>query len=108
DLVHAVALRPGGLLQLQATELDVEFVAFLVQLVQLDEGLPVLVAVAHDQQGGGDAGQHQHGEDEMAAHAATRGRSATRSTALRARGLSASSASPALRAPPTSTKVGVN
>src|SRR5690606_33843856 len=106
DLVDAVALGPGRLLQLQAAEFDVELVARLVQPVEGDEGEPVLVAVAHHQQRGRHVGDHQHREQHVAVHAASL--SATRSTALRARGFAASSASPAFCAPPTSFRVGLN
>src|SRR5690606_4205618 len=105
DLVDAVGLGPGGLLQLQAAEIDVELVALVDQPGQLDEQLAMLVARVHH----ADRGDHVRGqqyEDEEAGHVATAGYSATRSTALRARGLAASSAASAFRAPPIARRVG--
>src|SRR3546814_5690872 len=43
DLVDAVGLGPGGLLELQAAEVDVEFVACVFEPGQLHEQLPVLM-----------------------------------------------------------------
>src|SRR5690606_8906177 len=110
DLVDAVALGPGRLLELQAPELDVELVARAFQLGQFGEQLAVLVAREHHGHAAADVGQDQQRNDEhdTSAHAATCNRSATRSTALRARGFAASSASPALRAPPMARSVGVD
>src|SRR5690606_36385414 len=117
DLVDAVALGPGGLLQLQLPELDIELVAGLLQLGQLDEQLAVLVAREHDRDRGEHVADDQQREQDAQHHActplaasaaATGSRSATRNTALRARGLRASSSPPALRAPPMARSVGVN
>src|SRR5690606_18434856 len=106
--VDAVALGPGGLLELQPPELDVEFVARAFQLGQLGEQLAVLMAGEHHGHAAADVGQDQQRDEDAGGHAATCRRSATRSTALRARGFTASSASPALRAPPMARSVGVN
>src|SRR5690606_20488282 len=99
DLIDTVALGPGGLLQLQPAELDVEVVAGLLQPGQLLEQLAVHVAHVHHTNPRGDrAGQQD--DEQQAAHAVTASFSATRNTALRARGLTASSASSARMAPP--------
>src|SRR5690606_21598584 len=108
DLVDAVALGPGGLFELQAPELDVELVARPFQLGQFGEELAVLVAREYHGHAGADVAQDQQCDQYARGHAATCRRSATRSTALRARGFMASSASPALRAPPRARSVGVN
>src|SRR5690606_13797374 len=108
DLVDAVALGPRRLLELQAAELDVQFVARGLELGQAVEELPVLVAREHHRDRGGHVGQDQQREQQPQGHAASASFSATRSTALRARGLRASSASPALVAPPMARSVGVN
>jgi hypothetical protein len=50
DLVDAVAFGPGGLLQLQPAEFDVEFVARALQAAELHEELAMLVARVHHRQ----------------------------------------------------------
>src|SRR5690606_9373768 len=109
DLVDAVALRPGGLFQLQPAEIDVEFVARLLQPAGLDKQHAVAMARVHHRQRRGDVGDDQHGQQQARGHAAScsAGFSATRSTALRARGLAAVSASSAFCAPPIASRSGV-
>src|SRR5690606_13203060 len=108
-LVDAVALGPGGLLQLQPAELDVELVALALQARQLHVEFAMLVARVDHADRGDHAGDHQHGGDEAGhgrASAPAASFSATRSTALRARGLPASSSGRALAAAPIARSVG--
>src|SRR3546814_6990771 len=92
DLVDAVGLGPGGLFELQAAEVDVELVARVLELRQLHEQLPVLVARADHADRGEHVGDDQDGDDE-AGHGcgSAASCSATRSNALSARGLPARS-----------------
>src|SRR3546814_3627937 len=64
DLVDAVGLGPGGLFELQAAEVDVELVARVLELRQLHEQLPVLVARADHADRGDHVGDDQDGDDE--------------------------------------------
>src|SRR3546814_489419 len=109
DLVDAVGLGPGGLFELQAAEVDVELVARVLELRQLHEQLPVLVARADHADRGDHVGDDQDGDDE-AGHGcgSAASFSATRSTALRARGLPASSVESAFRASPIARSAGTN
>src|SRR5512139_2116747 len=98
---------PGALLQLQLAPLDVEVVSAIGELLQLVEAVAGFLLAVDDAER-----RHEHRDPEHShqlpplreLHAATL--SATRSTALRARGLAATSASPAITAPPTSLRRG--
>src|SRR5690606_20119485 len=107
-LLDAVGFRPGGLLQLQAAELDVQLVALALQAAQGDVGLAVLVPGPDHAEGAGQHRHHQHdrGQDAQVHGRASASFSATRSTALRARGLLATSSSLARWAPPISSRSG--
>src|SRR5690606_38851108 len=78
------------------------------QLGKFGEQLAVLMAREQHGHAGADVGQDQQRNEDARGHAATCRRSATRSTALRARGLTASYASPAVPAPPIARSAGVN
>src|SRR5690606_31761985 len=95
---------------LQLAERDVEFVARLLQPADLDEQHAVAMARVHHAERGHDICQHQYRQQQAASHAAscTGSFSATRSTALRARGLLAVSSSSAFCAPPIACRTGVN
>src|SRR5690606_4302787 len=108
DLVDSIALGPGGLLQLQPAEVDVELVALVLEPGQLHEQLPVLVARVHHADGADHVGRQQHGDEDAQGHgrASAGSFSATRSTALRARGLAEVSSASALIAPPMARRLG--
>src|SRR5690606_10369100 len=107
DLVDAVGLGPRRLLELQAAEVDVELVPRVFELRQLHEQLPVLMARTDHADRGDHVGDDQDGDDEAGhCRSSVASFSATRRTALRARGLPASSVESALRAPPIARSVG--
>src|SRR3546814_5872082 len=85
-----------------SSDLDVQCVALVFQAAELDEQLAVMVALINHTQSAGHHRQYQQPDCKQArAHGVSSGmRSATRSTALRARGLDANSALSARCAPP--------
>src|SRR5699024_873844 len=93
-----------------ATEVDVELVAIVLKLGQLDEQLAVLVARMHHADRGDHVRGQQHDEDDAQGHWRTSAGSfsAMRSTPLRASGMAAVSAASALPAPPMARSVGTN
>src|SRR3546814_19472816 len=60
DLVDAVGLGPGGLLELPAAEVDVELVALVFEPGQLTAQLPVLMARAHHDDRANHVGDDQY------------------------------------------------
>src|SRR5690606_11162854 len=91
-------------------KLDVELVAVVLQPGQFDEQLAVLVAGVDHADRADHVGGQQHGDKDAQGHGRTSAGSfsATRSTALRARGLADTSAASALMAPPIARRLGVN
>jgi hypothetical protein len=101
QLLDAGVRRPGAALDLQLRHSTFNSSRAHVQRLQLDEQLARLVTRVHRRERGADHRDASHARPRAsnmraAAHAASR--SAARSTALRARGLAASSAAPACTA----------
>src|SRR5690348_6173658 len=99
DLLDAIGLGPGRLLEFEAAEFGVEIVLLAGQLRECAEQDAVLLARVDDADRAGHDGSQQQQDDDGADefHPSF---SATRNTALRARGLRASSASPGVCAWP--------
>src|SRR5690348_10583865 len=90
-LLDAPVRGPGALLQLQLAPLDFERIAVAVQALQLNEESACLVLGEHDADAGRGERQPDHCDSCAPCEAHAASLSATRSTALRARGLAATS-----------------
>src|SRR5687768_9306165 len=88
-LLDATVRSPGALFELQLTPLDLERIALAVEALQLNEAAARLVLGRHDGDCRHAERQRQQRDSHFHCHAHAGRLSATRSTALRARGLAA-------------------